>query len=91
MKVTAKDRCGALQRVLDDNGYIVIAHHSQHPIGACLEKVVDGNGFHYGVTLVVIGYTDQSDYFRQVRRYSKTGRPDDEDYRFQYFHKVVAE
>lgn len=79
-----------LQRIIDECGYIVIAHHSQHPIGACLEKVVDGHGIPYGFPLVVIGYATEADYLGQVEKYSK-GRPQSHDYCFEYFHKVTAE
>jgi len=80
----------ALQRIIDEQGYIVIAHHSQHPVGAVLEKVVDGYGNPYGFPVVVKGYTTEEDYLGQVAKYSKS-RPLSSDYCYEYFHKVVAE
>jgi hypothetical protein len=86
-----EQRC---QQILDECGYIVIAHESQHPIGAVLHKCETGGGEPFGFPVVVVGYTDAQDFIKQVRS-SGTRLTDQqialEVSQYQYFHKVVAE
>lgn len=89
-----EEREQQMQRLLDEFGYVVIAHDAQHPVRSVLDECTYSNGDPFGFPVVVVGYTTAGDFLRQVR-FLGTDLPErnlaEELSRYDFFHKVVAE
>ena len=80
-----------LRQCLDERGYLIVACTDKLPIGT----VLDGGKMS---EVVIIGYTDEDDFVRQLLRFPSSALKDASKirseitrHRLKYFHKVVAE
>jgi len=77
------------QKILDENGYIVVAYFEELPLGHVI-PVLNNDDCRLNHPTVVSGLTTWEDYDRQARKYwqQEIPNPGEKDL---VFHKVVAE